>query len=367
MDVGIPMHHTTPRYAWVLAGTHDAQGRGDAPEPRSEFDAFLGRYGGTLFSLSSDGVPGPVMPVLVRRFALAAQVTARSQGFDAILASGEDIGVPLALASMLRRSRVPIHMMFHGHHLDSYKLRRLAPVLRRLEHVHFHCLSESLKARTQAVLGIPDERCHATGYGVDTRYFGGAAFAADGPIVSAGAANRDYPTLVAAAGDLPVDVRVAADSTWMPPDAADADMRWPANVDIRSYGDYANLRGLYARARFVVVPLHPAQHACGYAVVAEAMAMQRAVIVTRTDIPPDFLVPGITGLFTEPGDVAGLNATIQRLLDAPGEAAAMGRRAREAMQADHSLERYCERLQRIVARSMAEPARSAAILCHGLP
>ena len=352
----------SPRYAWVLSGAHDPQPSYGAPQPRSEFDAFLARFGGTLFSLSTRGVPGPALPGLVRRFALAGLVTARAGRFDAILASGEDIGVPLALASMLRRSRVPIHMMFHGHHLESPKLRRLAPVLRRLRHVHFHCLSESLRARTQAVLGIPHERCHATGYGVDTRYFAGAAFAAGGPIVSAGAANRDYPTLVAAAGELPIEVRVAADSTWMPPDAASPDQRGPSNVDFRSYGDYARLRDLYASARFVVVPLHPARHACGYAVVAEAMAMRRAVIVTRTEVPPDFLLPGITGLFIEPGDVAGLRGVLQRLMNSPEEAAAMGERARDAMQASHSLERYCDRLQRIVARSMAEPARSAAIL-----
>ncbi|WP_137126148.1 glycosyltransferase family 4 protein [Roseomonas sp. HF4] len=354
----------SPRYAWVLSGAHPPRSANEAPRPRAEFQAFLARFGGELLSLSSPGKEGGRIPKLLRRLGwprlgLAALVLERAHGFDAILASGEDIGIPLALLSLTRRSRIPIHMMFHGHHLESRKLRLLAPVLRRLGHVHFHCLSESLRARTQSVLGIPDARCHATGYGVDTHYFAGAPFAHDGPIASAGAANRDYTTLAAATRELPVDLRIAADSTWVPVAAAGVPTQWPANVEIRSYGDYAGLRELYRRARFVVVPLHPARHACGYAVIAEAMAMSRAVVATRTEVPPDFLVPGITGLFTQPHDVKGLRSTIRHLLDHPEAAAAMGRNARAGIEASHSLEGYCDRLEKLVAGSIVVPDRSA--------
>lgn len=357
----------SPRYAWVLSGMHRPPSANEPPGPRAEFQAFLARFGGELLSLSSPGGAGGRMAKLLRRcgwprMGLAALVLGRARGFDAILASGEDIGIPLALMSIARRCPVPIHMMFHGHHLESRKLRLLAPLLRRLRHVHFHCLSEALRARTQAVLGIPDGRCHATGYGVDTRYFAGVPFADDGPIASAGAANRDYTTLAEAARELPVDLRIAADSTWVPAAIAGGASHWPANVEIRSYGDYAGLRELYRRARFVVVPLHPARHACGYAVIAEAMAMGRAVVATRTDVPPDFLLPGITGLFTEPHDVEGLRSILRHLLDHPDEAATMGRNARSGMEASHSLEGYCDRLEAAVAGSIAEAERSGSRL-----
>lgn len=347
---------TSPHCAWVLSGAYSPPSPGDKLGPRTEFQAYLTRFGGRLFSLSSLEDSGRHIPGLLRRrlprLRLASMVLARGRGFDAILASGEDIGIPLALMSLTRRSSIPIHMMFHGHHLESRKLRLLAPILRQLRHVHFHCLSESLRARTQAVLGIPDERCHATGYGVDTRYYAGTPFAPDGPIASAGAANRDYATLVNAVRDLPVDVRIAADSTWVPVTTKRISPQWPPNVEMRSYGNYAGLRELYGRARFVVVPLHPARHACGYAVIAEAMAMGRTVIATLTEVPPDFLVPGINGLFTQPYDVDGLRATIQHLLDAPEEVAEMGRNARTAMEQGHSLEAYCDRLEKLVATSI---------------
>jgi glycosyltransferase involved in cell wall biosynthesis len=112
------------------------------------------------------------------------------------------------------------------------------------------------------------------------------------------------------------------------------------------------LRGLYGRARFVVVPLHPARHACGYAVIAEAMAMGRAVIATRTASPPDFLLPGTTGLFAEAYDIAGLRAHIRHLLQNPDETAEIGRKARALIVNGHSLERFCDRLEDIVFGSI---------------
>ena len=80
--------------------------------------------------------------------------------------------------------------------------------------------------------------------------------------------------------------------------------------------------------------------------------MGRAVIATRTASPPDFLRPGSTGLFTEVHDVEGLRAHILHLLEHPDEATEMGRQARALIVEDYSLERFCDRLESIVARSI---------------
>jgi len=103
--------------------------------------------------------------------------------------------------------------------------------VKKIKHVHFHCLSESLRDRTIDRLGIPPVRCHATGYGVDTNYFDTGSRSDAAVIASAGAANRDYVTLAAAVQDLPVSVFIAADSTWVPPAASNGPMNWPANVE----------------------------------------------------------------------------------------------------------------------------------------
>ena len=131
---------------------------------------------------------------------------------------------------------------------------------------------------------------------------------------------------------------------------------WPVQVELRSYGNYASLRDLYRQARFVVVPMHEAAYACGYAVIAEAMAMGRAVIVTRTAVPPDFLLPGITGLFVSVHDVAGLTAQIRDLLDHPDKAATLGRQARELIASRYSLDFFCTRLEAIIRRTVDDRA-----------
>ena len=347
------------RYAWVLSGRHTPDPPGQEAGPRTEFGAFIERFGGTTISASSLDEPLPALARVLKRagrprLALASFVASRTGEFDAIIASGEDIGIPIALASAAARSPPPVHTMFHGHHLDSAKLRLLAPVLRRLPHLHFHCLSASLRNLTQSVLGIPDARCHATGYAADTDYFADDSIADPAVIASAGAANRDYATLADAVRGLPVSVRIAAASTWMPPGATTGPVEWPDNAEARSYGSYARLRDLYGRALFVVIPLHAARYACGYAVIAEAMAMGRTVVVTRTDAPADFIIPGVTGVFVEPGDVAGLRKTIAQLLENPAETVAMGQRARAMMVGGHGLEQYCERLAQIVSASITK-------------
>jgi glycosyltransferase involved in cell wall biosynthesis len=111
--------------------------------------------------------------------------------------------------------------------------------------------------------------------------------------------------------------------------------------------------------------LHPATHACGFAVIAEAMAMGRAVMATRTESPPDFLVPGVTGWFAETHDVDGLRTQIVHLLRHPDEVAEAGRRAQALMVESHSLERFCDRLERIVAGSIGSRLTTRSNLAAG--
>jgi glycosyltransferase involved in cell wall biosynthesis len=107
--------------------------------------------------------------------------------------------------------------------------------------------------------------------------------------------------------------------------------------------------------------MHEAAHACGYAVIAEAMAMGRAVIATRTAAPPDYLQPDVTGLFTEVHDADGLTGQIRDLLDHPDKAETLGRQARELIVAFNSLERFCDRLEAIIHHALEQPQGGADI------
>jgi glycosyltransferase involved in cell wall biosynthesis len=196
---------------------------------------------------------------------------------------------------------------------------------------------------------------HSCGYGVDTDYFSPRYAKADKPmILAAGTANRDYKTLISAVQDLDVDLHIAADSAWYPVETNAHGLDLPSNVTLKSAGDYAGLRQLYSKCRFVVVPMLPAKFACGFAVIAEAMAMGKPVIATRTEALSDFIHEGETGFLVDVGDVSGLRERIQWMIKHPEIVDSMGNFARRMMQEKWSLPAYCERLESAVIAASDE-------------
>ena len=119
-------------------------------------------------------------------------------------------------------------------------------------------------------------------------------------------------------------------------------------MEVGSAGSYVGLRALYGRASFVVVPLHAARHASGYAVIAEAMAMGKAVIATRTEAPSDLIVEGETGLYVPAGDVGALREAIMALLGDPARTHAMGLAGARRMQDLFGLDSYCATMERFI-------------------
>ena len=89
----------------------------------------------------------------------------------------------------------------------------------------------------------------------------------------------------------------------------------------------------------------PARFACGYAVIAEAMAMGKAVIATRTQVVSDFIRDGENGFLVEVGDVSGLRERIEWMLNNPMIAKTMGQQARKDIEEHWSLPAYCQRLE----------------------
>ena len=131
-------------------------------------------------------------------------------------------------------------------------------------------------------------------------------------------------------------------------------LQLPQNVVLKSAGNYMGLRDLYSKCQFVVVPMLPAKFACGFAVIAEAMAMGKAVIASRTDAISDFVIEGETGFLVDIGDVAQLRNRIQWMVENPESVNKMGRTAREMMQAKWSLSAYCQRLEAVAMEASSQ-------------
>jgi hypothetical protein len=89
-------------------------------------------------------------------------------------------------------------------------------------------------------------------------------------VCSAGAVSRDYETLIEATRTLSVPVKIAADTAWRYSVAKQEVGPLPDYVEMRSWGNYQNLRSLYAESSVVVVPLERALLS-GVTVALEAM------------------------------------------------------------------------------------------------
>lgn len=332
-DAGLPER--------IAAGQH----------PRTDYLDLMERYPIRLITFDAAADSTAPLVRLLRRLGGSywgmAALGRVQPGLSGVLTTGEDVGLPLALVQRLSGGSLPLSIIVHGSYLGSPKAAWALRLLRGADHVRFLCLSESLRRRLIERHGIPENRVANIGYGVDTRFFQPVAPPLPhrlAPVASAGMASRDYRTLVAAVADLDVDTKIAADSAWFRSDLDIAGQALPPNVEVRSYGNYVGLRRLYAEALCIVVPLRPAVHACGYAVIAEAMAMGKPVITTQIAGHSDYIVEGETGFYVPPGDPAALRARIVQLRDDPALAQRLGRNARRLMEERYTLEAANDRV-----------------------
>lgn len=334
--------------------------------PRVEFLELLRDTQMRLLSfgnVSASNAPGVALARRAGGYWGLAALGRVQRGLGCALTTGEDVGLPLALVQKLTGGTLPVFMITHGSYLGSRKGALALRLLRHARNIHFLCLSETLAQRLARVHQIPAARVHNIGYGVDTRFFRPDPNITATPnlVASAGMAKRDYKTLAAAMTGLDAEAKIAADSAWFRSDLDIAGQPLPPNVEARSYGNYPGLRRLYAEAACVVVPLYAAVHACGYAVIAEAMAMGKPVITTKIAGHSDYVIDGETGFYVPPGDVGALRSRIRELLDSPVLAAEMGRNARRLMEDKYTLEAANGRILAALEPGKPVPAAHEAV------
>jgi glycosyltransferase involved in cell wall biosynthesis len=321
--------------------------------PKFEYDLLAGHYGAEL--TSSDELlqhSGLLSSQWLRTrhlsLALSGNVSKMARNCMAVVAPSEEIGIPLILNSLIHGWHTRVACLFHGHYLKSAKFQALIPLLRHMEHLHMLCLTETLCSRLVRQHGFSPSRCFNVSYGVDTDFFTPEVRTGPPLIASAGSSGRDFVTLIRAIEGLDIHLEIAARSIWQHSGEMPELPSVPPNVQFSDPPRHLGLRDLYARSRFVVVPLLPAQHGSGLSVIAEAMAMGKAVIVTRTEGQGDLVVEGETGFYVDAGDAEQLRHKIQLLLDNPDMARRMGESARARTELHFSLERFCSRIIEVV-------------------
>jgi glycosyltransferase involved in cell wall biosynthesis len=148
------------------------------------------------------------------------------------------------------------------------------------------------------------------------------------------AERRDYRFVVAGEGD--------------PGDLGDA------KEFVTFLGRYPDSAEFYAGLDIFVLP---SLSEGGPITVLEAMAMARPVVSTRVGMVPDVLTDGVTGLILPPGDADALAGAISKLATDLSEAQSMGRRARERVLSEFTLDAIVERYVDLYGELAARKSR----------
>jgi glycosyltransferase involved in cell wall biosynthesis len=266
----------------------------------------------------------------------------RRDRYDAMLTSGEDIGLPLA--ALLKRSTSRCSHTMIAHTLFPAKKRAFFRYLRvqdRIDRILAYSTSEQEHMITR--LGVDPSSVQRIYFHADTRFFKSDDRALEpGLLCAAGQLLRDYDCLVDAVRDLPVKVEIAAGSPWIE-QPLKPQKGLPENVSWSKKNRY-ELRDLYARSALAVVPILQNDYQTGIATILEMMSMGKCVIATKTRGQTDTIVDGQTGVYVPPSDPAALRSTIQRLLAAPEEAQRIGQAARRFIEEQASFDLFVKRV-----------------------
>lgn len=278
----------------------------------------------------------------------------RRHHYNVIFTDGEQVGIPLAglLKYATIGSRRPCHMMI-VHILSVRKKMFLFDLLGLQSHVDVFLVYATWQQQfIQRRWNVPATRVVFTPFMVDADFFAPDKVTPNRPsrpmICSVGLESRDYPTLIQAVRGLDIQVVIAAASPWAKHADSTHGQDIPENVTVQRFSQY-ELRQLYADSSFVVMPLLNVNYQAGVTAILEAMAMERAVICSRTPGQTDVVIDGETGLYVPPGDPEALRAAIMHLIRHPDQAIRMGQAGRRRIEQEMSLDHYTARLSRLVA------------------
>ncbi len=303
------------------------------------------------------GLRGALLRRLPLLIAQAAELTLTKDRCDAIVTWGERHSAVLAAALRLRRRR-PAQVAILIWPSKSQKAARFVRLTRSgLDRVIVPSPLQRKFAEEQ--LGIPPERFVEARYAVDTDFWQPG----DRPtemICSVGQEMRDYGTLFEAIRGLDLPCHVAAGQGLF--NARFLQQDWERNVGDRSIPAnvtigrkrHAELRDLYARSRFVVVPILPSDNDSGITVILEAFAMGKAVICTDTPGQTGLLEPGVNCLRVPPRDPAALRAAILELWNDPERCVRLGAAGRAAVEERYGPDQWRAALLRAVEEAVGE-------------
>lgn len=351
----------TPRAAADVQRRNEAAGtspRGSLLEDRLHADVIDGYYLRALPRLRR-ALYRPLPKVVVQ----ALEAFRLRKRYDAVVTWDDRVAVIYAALLMLTRSRSR-HVALITWMAKFPKSLLLRLVQKRIDRIIVW--SDVHRDLLCDVFGIAPSRVVSIPYQVDQQFWRPADAAQDS-ICAVGNSKRDYATLIDAVRGLPITCRIVQGFTPRPRHTVDWDETarsldaaadLPANV-VLGPAPAAELRAVYARARFVVVPLMPSFGNYGITAMLEAIAMGKAVICSDIRGHDTVAVEdGVNGILVPPGDVQGLREAIQYLWDHPEIAERMGREGRRRAEDVFALDHFVAHVEQIV-EGVIQPEQAA--------
>jgi glycosyltransferase involved in cell wall biosynthesis len=287
---------------------------------------------------------------------LAREIQRRHAEYDAVVTWSEKLSLAMLMRQqVVRRGKPHIAMMYQ---FEKANVRVPLSAFKRNLHAVVTWSSVQRRALIERIR-FPPERVYLIRHYVDQVFYS-PRHAEQDMICAVGAEMRDYATLLEAIRGTGLRCHIATDHVRVPGRLRLlSDRRVPIG-DLGVGSDtqitagrmsLTELRALYARSRFVVVPLLHSDTDNGVTCILEAMAMGKPVICSRTRGQVDVIQEGVTGLYVPVGDAAAMRAAILALWNEPLRARQMGRNARAYVEKYHTLEKFTS-----TARSAAEAA-----------
>lgn len=158
--------------------------------------------------------------------------------------------------------------------------------------------------------------------------------------------GRDYKTLIGAAKDLDIKVKIVA----LPRNFDKNDLNnLPPNVEFLGFVPFNKLVKLYLNAEFIVIPTKKesdldASDCSGHYVLLDTMASGKAIVASHRSTIADYITNGQEGILVEPENPEKLKEAIKKLLDNPQMAKEMGKQALEKVKAEMTTRMFAESL-----------------------
>ena len=278
-------------------------------------------------------------------WALARALKSRLGSGDLVYCTGEDVGIPVAALCGAKPTPPKVVVFFHNIDRPRGRLALRLFQLRDRISLFVACSSHQI-GFLRRYLHVPESRLYFLADQTDTRFFtpGPSSPNKARPVIaSVGLEKRDYRTLAAATADLDADVRISGFSRDAVAMSKAFPEEMPPNMTRRFY-EWPELVQLYRDADVVVISLVENSYAAGVQVLLEAMACQRAVVVTATTGLGHYMAPDKVVAAIRPGDAIGLREGILRALRNVDAARATAQRAYTHALNFHNSEQYVDRL-----------------------